>query len=73
MASLRDHIMRARQAQQDNEQKHDVQLSAIPFTDAEIGNYTICWASEEEYRDAWHSRFDRAWEACIAEHYDFRS
>jgi hypothetical protein len=49
MASLRDHIMRARQAQQDNAQKHDVQLSAIPFVEPET-----FWASEAEYRDAWH-------------------
>ena len=70
MASLRDHIMRARQAQVTHEQMHDVQLAVIDFT--EPVEEPAQWATEDEQRNHWHGEFDAEWEEFIHEHYDYR-
>jgi hypothetical protein len=92
--TLHDRIMRARQAQVEHEQKHDVQLAVIPFDSAcddEIKDWADpdlgrpfpndpfsderfapenTWATENEYRDEWHRKFDDEWREWIHAHYD---
>jgi hypothetical protein len=63
--TLHDRIMRARQAQVEHEQKHDVQLPIIPFVEPEI-----TWATENEVREHFHAEIDDEWSEYIHAHYD---
>lgn len=62
--TLHERIMRARQAQVDHEQRHDVQLAVIPFVEPEIK-----WATENEVRDHFHGELDHEWREWMVEHY----
>lgn len=71
--SLHDRIMRARQAQVDHEQRHDVQLAVIPFANDPFSDERfapeITWATANEVRDHFHGEIDHEWREWMVEHY----